>query len=289
MDLEAASIVWAIKRLRGYLWGTKFRILSDNNAPESIGKVGDHNARVSDDSSLTAFDYILEYRKAPTEMLIFYPAYRSPPQNTTAVGSSSLTPVEDGGIFLIRACGLRTRSSPTPGVGLGGLVPRTESAVLGGLPFTSSDFRDFRTHGPRMRIDDLSALSGRFVARVSASVATVDRRPGLRVLSPAANAAFASVFVVPPGGDQGSAEAPAAATIVAQRAPPPTSTLQEGDPAVIIDSASSVPSLPGNPASLDILLPFFKAASPVVRADEQPPPLATRRLLLIRLRARRGP
>ena len=76
------------------------------------------------------------------------------------------------------------------GVGLGGLVPRaasavlsglvphTESAVLGGLPFTSADYCDFRAHGPHMRIDDLSAPSGRFVARVSASVTTVDRCPG---------------------------------------------------------------------------------------------------------------
>ena len=81
---------------------------------------------------------------------------------------------------------------PRPGVGLGGLVPRTasavsgglvprtESAVLGGLPFTSADYCDFRTHGPRMRIDDLSAPSGRFVASVSASVTTVDRCPGLQ-------------------------------------------------------------------------------------------------------------
>ena len=53
-------------------------------------------------------------------------------------GSSSITPVEDGGIFLIQAWGFRTSSSPTPGVGSGGLVPRIESAVLGGLPFTSS-------------------------------------------------------------------------------------------------------------------------------------------------------
>ena len=58
-------------------------------------------------------------------------------------GSSSLTPVEDGGILLIRACGLRASSFPTPGVGLSGLVPRPESAVLGGLPFASLDFRDF--------------------------------------------------------------------------------------------------------------------------------------------------
>ena len=79
---------------------------------------------------------------------------------------------------------------PRPGVGLGGLVPRaasavsgglvphTESDVLGGLSFTSTDYCEFRTHGPQMRIDDLSAPSGGFVARVSASVASVDRWPG---------------------------------------------------------------------------------------------------------------
>ena len=71
---------------------------------------------------------------------------------------------------------------------LGGLVPRTESAVLGGLHFISADCCDFRTHGPHMRIDDLSAPSGRFVARVSASVTTVDRCPGRgRTLSAADN------------------------------------------------------------------------------------------------------
>ena len=86
---------------------------------------------------------------------------------------------------------------PRPGVGLGGLVPRaasavlgglvprTESAVLGGLPFTSADYCDFRTHGPHMRIDDLSAPSGRLVARVSAS--TVDRCPGRGRTLPAAD------------------------------------------------------------------------------------------------------
>ena len=68
-----------------------------------------------------------------------------------------------------------------------GLVPRTERAVLGGLPFTSADYCDFRTHGPHMRIDDLSAPSGRFVARVSASVTTVDRCPGRGRTLPAAD------------------------------------------------------------------------------------------------------
>ena len=32
LDLEAGNIIWAIKRLRGYLWGTKFRVFSDHKA-----------------------------------------------------------------------------------------------------------------------------------------------------------------------------------------------------------------------------------------------------------------
>ena len=70
---------------------------------------------------------------------------------------------------------------------LGGLVPRTDSAVLGGLLFTSAAYCDFRTHGPHMRIDDLSAPSGRFIARVPASVTTVDRCPGRGRNFPAAD------------------------------------------------------------------------------------------------------
>ena len=46
LEVEADSIVWAIKRLRAYLWGTKFRIFSDHKALESIGRIRDHNARV---------------------------------------------------------------------------------------------------------------------------------------------------------------------------------------------------------------------------------------------------
>ena len=106
-------------------------------------------------------------KEARTATLTSCPACQSLPRSMTAVG-----------IYLIRVCGLSTPSSPIPRVGLGGLVPRTESAASGGLPFTSADFCDFRTHGPRMKIDDLSAPPGSFVARVSASVAAVDRCPG---------------------------------------------------------------------------------------------------------------
>ena len=221
LDLEAGSIVWALKRLRGYLWGTKFSIFSDHKALESIGKVGNHNDRVQRWLEfLTAFDYTLEYHEGSAngnaEFLSRLPELATEYDHS---GSTGLNPVEDGGIYLIRVCGLNTPSSPIPGVGLGGLVPRNESAVLGGLPFTSADYCDFCTHGPRMRIDDLSAPSGRFVARVSAPVATVDRYPGRGRTLPAADNDFASVFAVPTEVGAGSAEAPAAATAVAQPTP----------------------------------------------------------------------
>ena len=63
-----------------------------------------------------------------------------------------------------------------------------------------------------MRMDDLSAPSGRFVTRVSAPVATVDRCPGRERALPAANNGCASVFAVPTEVGTGSTEAPAAAT-----------------------------------------------------------------------------
>ena len=157
-------------------------------------------------------------------------------------------------------------------------MPRTKSAVLGGLPFTSSDFRDSRAHGPRRRMDNLSAPFGRFVARLSASVATVDCRPGLFFFSPTANPAFASVFVVPSGGDQCSAEALATATIVVDRAPLPTSTLQGEDSATTTDPAASAPSPPGNPAPLNVWPPSGRISTRTRR--QQPLPLAPCRLVL---------
>ena len=149
---------------------------------------------------------------------------------------------------------------------MGGLVRRTESAVSGRLPFNSSHFTDFRTHGQRMRIDDLFASLGRFVARVSASVTTVERRPGLRVFSPVADAAFAYFFVVTPRGDQGSAEAPDAATIATQRALPPT-ILQGEDFAMNTAPAASAPSDPGSAGA--------PAAAATIVAQSAPPPTST--------------
>ena len=179
--------------------------------------MGSHNTRVQRWLELlTAFDYTLEYRKRSANgNAAFLSRLPEPATQHGRSGSTSLNLVVDGGTYLTRACGLSTPSSPIPGVGLGGLVPRTESAVLGGIPFTSADFRDFRAHGPRMWIDDISAHSGSFVACVSASVATVDRCPGRARALPAADNAFASGFVVPTEVGTGSGEAPVATTTVA--------------------------------------------------------------------------
>ena len=142
-----------------------------HKALESIGKVGNHNARVQRWLEfLTAIDYTLDYRKGSANGNADFLSRLPEPATEHDRSGSSLNPVEDGGIYLIRACGQNTPSSPIPGAGLSGLVPRTESAVLGGLLFTSTKYGNFRTHGPRMRIDDLSAPSGSFVARVSAFV-----------------------------------------------------------------------------------------------------------------------
>ena len=115
------------------------------NTTENIGEVGSHNARVQRWLEfLTACDHTLEYRKGSANgNADFLSRLPEPATKHDRTGSSSRIPVEDGGTFLIQACGLRTRASPIPGVGLSGLVPHPESAVLGGLPFASSDFRDF--------------------------------------------------------------------------------------------------------------------------------------------------
>ena len=199
LDMEAGSIVWAFKRVRGCLWGTKFRILSDHKALKGIDKVGNHNARVQRWLQfLTAFDYTLEYRKRSANgNANFLSCLPEPAREHDRNGSTSLTPVEDGGIYLIKACGLYTLSSPIPGVDLGGLMPRTENNAFGELPLTLADFCDFRTHGPRMRLDDLPTPSRRFVARVSASTATADSSPGPAEGSRTDDYDFASVFAVP--------------------------------------------------------------------------------------------
>ena len=98
-----------------------------------------------------------------------------------------------------------------------------------------------------MRIDDFSAPSGRFVALVSASVATVDCCPDRGRALPVADNDFASVFAVPTEVGTGFAEAPAATKTVAQPTPSRSST-QGTDSVETTGPTASVPASPGSPA-----------------------------------------
>ena len=234
--------------------------------------------------------------------------------SVNSVGLTSPNPIGDSDIYLLRTGGLRAPSSPIPGVCLGGLVPRTESvalgglvsrtesialggfvtlaestvlgglvprtehAVLGGLTLTSTAFHDFRTHEPRMRINDFSAPPGTFVARVSASLATAEGYTGRGSISPAADTVFASVFAIPIEGDTGSAEALAAATPIAQPTPLSRSSTQEMDSAATTGSIVSIPALLGTPAP--------PSSTTGRRTGQQP---VVHRRCRLWIRARRGP
>ena len=165
---------------------------------------------------------------------------------------------------------------------MSGLVPRTESAVLGALPCATSDVRDSRAHGGRMRMDDLSAPFERFVARVSASTVTVDCRSGL-VYHPPPTSLSLRFLLYPQGATRALAEASTAATIVAQHAPLPTNTLLGEYSAAITDPATSAPPPPGNLALLNILPPSGRISTRTRRRTAAAvgiAPLAPRFLLL---------
>ena len=88
LDLEAGSIVWALKRLRGYLWGTKFCIFLDQNALESTGKAGNHNARVQRWLEfLTEFDtHSSTAKQVRTATLTSSLDYQNLPRSMTTTG-----------------------------------------------------------------------------------------------------------------------------------------------------------------------------------------------------------
>ena len=160
--MGAGGIISAIKRLRVYLWGKNFsHIFGLQGSREHRQSGGPQRERPAGLELLIAFDYILEYRKGSTNANTdFLSRLPEPATGHDRGGSSRLTPVDVGGVFLIRVSELRTRSSPTPGVGLGGLVPRPGSVVLCRLPFTSSTFHDFRAHWPRRSLTTFLLLLG---------------------------------------------------------------------------------------------------------------------------------
>ena len=145
----------------------------------------------------------------------------------------------------------------------------TESKALSGLPPTLADVCDFRTHGPRMRLDDLPNPSRRFVDRVSASSATVDSSPGRGGGSRTDDDDFDSVFAVPTVTNEDSAEAPAATKLVAQPTPS-RSSVQETDPVEPTGPTAHVPTSPGSPAP-QTMTPFSDRISTRTRGRSATP------------------
>ncbi|CAB1097130.1 unnamed protein product [Ectocarpus sp. CCAP 1310/34] len=141
LDLEAGSIVWAIKRLRGYFWPTHFLIYSDHKALESIVKVGEHNARVQRWLEfLFSSNYTLVYRNgtanANADFLSRLPLLAT---ETDRHGDNTSIAVDDvAGVYLIRACGRSYHSSSTPNIGLGGLDIDDQRDALDAAAFSNA-------------------------------------------------------------------------------------------------------------------------------------------------------
>ena len=144
-----------------------------------------------------------------------------------------------------------------------------------------------RVHWPRMRIDDRSAPSGRFVARVSTAVTTVDRRPGR-----------GAIFRPPTPLSLRFLPCPLRAARALQEPPLP----RRLSPSMLLPRRalhreSIPPRSPIRPrppfrrlTTWRLGLPCrLRAASLLERADKQPVPLALHRLLFIMVSGPAGP
>ncbi|CAB1112268.1 unnamed protein product [Ectocarpus sp. CCAP 1310/34] len=103
LDLEAGSIIWCIKHLRDYLWGTHFKIFTDHKSPEHLKQVGEANARVQRWwEFLTAYSYALEYRKGSSngnaDLFSRLPLEATERDRS---GRSRLTPSAEDGVFFL--------------------------------------------------------------------------------------------------------------------------------------------------------------------------------------------
>ena len=173
----------------------------------------------SDSLSLSrgSIAYSSTARATPSALPIFLARFPEPDTDDDRSGLTNFipgvgkpNPVGDNGINLLPTGGLQALSLPIPGVGLGGLVPRTESTGLGGLvpstestaliglvplakiavsaglvprtehvvssglPLNPTAFRDLRNLETRVWIVRLSTPPEIFFARFSASVATAE-------------------------------------------------------------------------------------------------------------------
>ena len=112
---------------------------------------------------------------------------------------------------------LGMKSNPPPkALSLVGSCPSLDMLPWAGYLSPIPHFKTFCTHEPRIRIDGFFSSPGRFVARISAFVATTEGCTGCGSISPAADTVFVSNSAIPIEGGTGSAEALPAATPTAQ-------------------------------------------------------------------------
>ena len=171
MELGAGCVVWSIRRLRRYLFGVYFLAFTDHQCLQQICKIGETKPRIQRWMNFfSAYNFHLSHRRgqenANAGSLSRLPL---PPIDEDISGASALTDPDDLGVYLIRACGFTTPACPVPGVGLGGLTsspchasdavlggltPRSNSPVLGGLYLTIDDFRTQRAPMPPTHMTD---------------------------------------------------------------------------------------------------------------------------------------
>ena len=66
MEQEAGAVVWSVRRLRHFLYGIPFVILTDHKSLENLGKMAEHNARVQRwFEILSSYDVTFKYRTGP--------------------------------------------------------------------------------------------------------------------------------------------------------------------------------------------------------------------------------
>ena len=91
LDLEAGSIAWSIKRLRGYLWGTTFRMFSDDKALESLANLLNTTPESKDGSNFSRHATILwsAVKAAPTVTPTFCLRYSCLRRRMTAAATAA--------------------------------------------------------------------------------------------------------------------------------------------------------------------------------------------------------
>ena len=114
IEKEAVCIVWAIKRLRQYLFLIPFDIYTDYLPLTSLLRVGVCNARVQRwVEFLTAYNYRIIHRKGAAHGNADMMSRRcQPTTQADAQGSGSITNPEDHAVYFVGASGMWPRSIP---------------------------------------------------------------------------------------------------------------------------------------------------------------------------------